>query len=200
MTRLRTFLIPLLSIVFVAIFSFIATAFAAGAVAPDDGSLLDLAKPVLAAVMSGQWVLGAALALVFVVAGARRYLVAHVHFLGTDAGAAVLTLVGAFGGALATALTAGVSVSAGLLWTALGVAAAAAGGYSLVRKLLVDPLCASAWYRERAAPWMRAVVMALAWAFTKPDALARADEAGKAAVQAHPAPGAEGVVGKPEEL
>ena len=162
MLKLRSALVPLLSIAFVAIFSFLATAFAAGAVARDDGSLLDLAKPVLAAVMSGQWVLGAALALVFVVAGARRYLVTHVHFLGTDAGAAVLTLVGAFGGALATALAAGASVTAGLMWTALGVATAAAGGYSLVRKLLVDPLCASAWYRERAAPWMRAVVMALA--------------------------------------
>lgn len=194
--RVRT----LLSLAVVFLLSFVATAFAAGVVTPDAGSLLDLAKPILAAVMSGQWWLGAATALVFAVAVARRYLVERIPFLASDAGGAVLTLVGSFGGAVATALAAGGAVSLGLMWTALGVAAMAAGGYSLVKKLLVDPLRASRWYNERAPSWFRVVLDVLMWAFTKPDAVKQAEEAGKQAVEKKPAAGAEGVVGKPTDF
>lgn len=190
----------LLSIVVVFLLSFVATAFAAAAVTPDEGSLLELAKPILAAVMAGQWLLGAATALVFAVAVARRYLVERIPFLATDAGGALLTLVGSFGGAVATALAAGGAVSLGLMWTALGVAATAAGGYALVKKLIVDPLRATSWYKERAPSWFRAMFDVLMWIFTKPDAVKQAEEAGKQAVEEKPATGAEGVVGKPEEF
>src|SRR5690606_26496540 len=119
--------------------AFTATAWAAQGVAGDDTALFDLAKPVLDAILAGNPGLASALALVFVAAAARRYGGKYVPFLKTDAGGALTVLVGAFGGAAAAALYAGGGWSLGLAWSAFQVAAATAGGYSLVKRLLVDP-------------------------------------------------------------
>lgn len=186
-----------LSMVTIVLLTFTATAFASGAVVPEDGSLFDLAKPILEAVRSGQYAFAASAALVFAVALARKYGAKRYPWLVSDAGGATLTLVGAFGGAVSTALAAGATLSAGLAWTATGVAVAAAGGYSLIKKLLVDPMVASAWYKERAPSWLKSVMGVVLWVFVKPDVAAKATEAGDQAVTDKPSTGTDGVVGKP---
>ena len=60
-------------------------------------SLSELAKPVLDAVMGGQYAFGAALALVFAVALVRRYGGAQWPLLASKKAAPYLVLVGSFG-------------------------------------------------------------------------------------------------------
>lgn len=190
--------------VLVAVLSFgaTATAFAAGAAAPVDGSILDLAKPVFDAVMAGQGWLGAALALVLVVTAARRYGKEHFPFLGSKLGGAVLNLLLSFGGAAATALAAGAAPSAGLAFTALKVSIAAASGYELVKELLAPALRALAdrlpWAGARAA--VHALLNFALWAFEnrRKAVIAKAEAAGEAAVVANPPGGAAAVVGEPK--
>ncbi len=193
-------LLSLLPMVLVFIFSFAGTALAAGAVAPADGSLLDLAKPVLDAVMHGQWFLAAAGALVLTAALAKRQLAPHVPWLRTDWGAALLVVVGSFGGAVFTALVAagpGAVMSSALAYTAIKVALAAAGGYSLLKPLIKLA-------QAQAPAWLQPVLAVLAWVFesgigTSPD-VAAAEAAGDVAVKAKPPTGAAGIVGKPRDI
>jgi hypothetical protein len=180
-----------LFVIFLAAFA--GTAFAAGAVAPADGSLLDLARPIFDAVMHGQYWIAASLALVMLTALARKYGTGKLPFLATGAGAAILVLVGSFGGALATALLAGSAISLGLAFTALKVAFAAAGGFSLA-KSLVAPLLRK--IQAKAPIWAQPIFGILFWAFERPEALATAEAAGAAAVKAAPAKGAAGVLKK----
>lgn len=162
------------------------TAFAGTAAGGDDGSLLELARPVLDAVLAKDPGLAAALALVLVAAAARRYGGKRWAFLNTDAGGALTVLVGSFGGAVAAAFKAGMTFSPGLAWTALGVAAAAAGGWKLIKSVLVDPWLGP--LADRHA-WLRPVKILLDFLFKKPDPIAAAVAAGDAAVKAKPAPG-----------
>ncbi len=173
--------------------AFVATAAAAGAVTPEDGSLLDLARPVLEAILHGQWWLGASLALVFVCTAARKYGASRFPFLGSGAGGALLVLLSSFGGAMATALTAAGTnaVTWALMLMAGKVALVAAGGYSLIKTLAVDPLLASKWYAEKAPAWLKAVMAMALWAFTKPSGESLAKKAGDAAVAANPPTGHE---------
>ena len=173
-----------------------ATASAAGAVDPagDGTGLLELAKPVFQAVMSGQYVLGAALALVLVVALVRKYASGRFPFLATDAGGALLTLVGSFGGAVATALAAGATPSLAVAWVALGVAASAAGGYALIKKL-VGPLV------TKAPGWLQPILRLVVWFFDRPSSVVKEVEAaGDAAVAANPPSGAAGIIGELRDL
>jgi hypothetical protein len=171
----------------------VSVAFAATGVA-EDASLLDLLQPVLAAVKGGQGFLAAALVLVLCVSLARRYAGSRFPWIMSDVGGALLTLLGAFGGAAATALMAGTAPSIGLAVTAFGVAFAASGGYSMVKRLGV-PLLRK--LQDKAPAWMRPVFGLVLWWFGKPDAVATAEAAGDAAVEATPGPGIEGVTGKP---
>ncbi len=184
--------------------SFTATAYAAGALTPDDGSLLDLARPVLDAVMHGQYWLGASLALVLLVTAFKRYAPAGKlqDFAHSDAGASILVLLLSFGGALATALLAAGTnaVSLALLWAALKVALGAAGGYALIKNLLVDPLMNTAWYQNSAPAWLKSVMMLLMWAFVKPTPTEVATDAGNDAVNSNPPTGADGPAGTPTDL
>lgn len=171
---------------------------AAPATTPDPG-LLDLARPVYEAVMSGQWYLAAALALVLAVALVRRYAGPKVPFLHSDAGGALLALVGSYGGAVATALAAGGAVmSPHLAWVALTVAIAAAGGYSLIKKLLVAPFLVP--WAAKAPAWLKPLLAVVLWIFDRPDPAAQATAAGNAAVAAHPSAGVGGIVGKATEV
>jgi hypothetical protein len=180
--------------------AFTATAFAAGTATGDEQSLLDLAKPVIDAVITGNPGLAAALALVFVAAAARRYGGKRIAFLNTDAGGALIVLVGAFGGAAATALTGGATWSLALAWMAFKMAAATAGGYSLIKRLLVDPFLRP-YVIAKMPQWLRVPVeLGLAWLFSKPDPIAEAVAAGKRAVAENPSKGLEGSVGEIEEL
>lgn len=195
--------VPLaLSLCLIMLFAFATTAFAAGAVAPDDGSLLDLARPVYDAIMGGHYIAAAAFALVLAVALVRRYAPDKSKvqtFVHSDAGAAVTTLLMAFGGAMATATLGGAAWHWAMLWTSATVAFAAAGSYAIIKKLVIEPLQASAWY-AKAPAWLKAALQVVFWLFDKPDAVKAAEAAGDAAVAAKPGQGLAAVAGKPTEL
>ena len=179
------------------------SAFAAGAAAPDEGSILDLLRPVIDAFKEGHHLEAGMLALVLAVAALKRYAPEKwgiSKFVHGDIGGVVMTLVGSFAGAMATTLAAGDTPSWAMSKTALMIAVGAAGGYAIVKKLLVEPLRNSEWYKTKAPSWFKSVMGVVLWVFDKPDVAAQAERAGDAAVVAKPAPGVEGVVGKPDEI
>ena len=154
----------------VAMFSFAGVSHAAGAASPEDGNLLDLAKPVFDAVMHGQGWLGAALALVLVVAAARRYLPKwfpnRFAWLASDAGTTLTTFLFSLGGAFSTAFVAGAGPSFAIAKTALAVALAAAGGYQALKHLLAPAL---RWLRPKLPAWARPGLDMILWVFERPD-------------------------------
>jgi hypothetical protein len=149
------------------IVSFVGTSVA---LAQSNGELLELARPILDAVMSGQWVLAAALALVLAVALLRRFGGSRWPVLSNPKVAPLLTILGAFGGMLATAILAGASVSTAMAWTALKAAFFASGGYHLAKLYLGD------------LPWIGAL-------FQSKKRAEAAKQAGDAAVAANPSEG-----------
>lgn len=192
----KTKILTFLSTLAVAFFSFGATATAANAVAPDDGSLLDLARPVLDAIVAGHGWLAAALAVVMIVAAVRRYLPDAYggKFARSDVGGIVAAFAVAFAGAVATSLTAGAAMSAGIALAAVKVALGAAGGYSILHKL-AGALVATKWWAEHAPAWLKSVV-ALVLSLIGSSAISKAERAGQDAVEASPAKGPEAVVGE----
>lgn len=185
-----------LGLVAVFMVTFSGTAWAA--TAASDTSLLDVAKPVFEAILSGKPGLAAALALVLVAAVARKYAGKRIGFFNTDAGGAVLVLLGSFGGAAAAAITGGASWSFSLGYKALAVAFSAAGGYSLVKRLLVEPVLRPLF--AKAPGWAQPFLGVMLWFFDKPDPVAEAVLAGNKAVEEKPSPGVEGLVGKATEV
>lgn len=167
-------------------------------------SWIDLAKPILDAALAHNYVAAFALALVLAVAAAKRLtgssrLAVFVH---GDVGGAVTTFALAFFGAIATAVpTGGIGALSWELVRSTGlIAFAAAGGYSLAKKLLVPVL-------QRFAAghaWAQPIVGVVLWAFDKSSAVqaieAKATQTGAAAVAASPSPGAAAVVGQPEQF
>ena len=121
------------------VLTFSATAHAAAAVTPADGSLWDLLTPVLEAFRSGHYLYAGSVALVAAVALVRRYLEPRYAWLGTDAGAAGLVLAGSFGATLAATLSDGQEATWGMAGRALAIAFGAAGGYSAFKALIVGP-------------------------------------------------------------
>lgn len=181
--------------------AFTASAHAAGAVAPDEGSLLDLARPIFDQVMAGHYIAAAALSLVFLVALAKRYAPGkYGDFIRGDVGGSLMTLLGSFGGALSLATIGGAPWTWGMLTTALTVAFAAAGGYALIKKLIVEPLVKSTWYQTKAPAWLKAALSIVLWMFDKKAAETKATADGQAAVIANPPTGVTGVVGEPTEI
>lgn len=122
-----------------ALVSFSGVSLAANAVDPIDGSL-DAAKAVYDAFAGGHWALGAALSLVVGVALMRKYLGSSWQWLHTDAGSAATVLAGSFGASLASSLAGGGPLTLSLAWSAACIAFAAAGGYAMLKKLVVIPL------------------------------------------------------------
>lgn len=162
-----------------------------------DPSLLDLAKPVIAALTSGSPALACALALVLGVSLIRKFGATKWPFLTTDVGGTVLTFLASLGAACAAAFAGGALPSLSLLWTAVVVAAGASGGYTAIKRLAAPALR----YVESKLPaWLQTIVTPLLnvvlWAFEgNAAAVATADAAGAAAVAAKPAPGIASVVG-----
>lgn len=196
-------ILAFLSVPALLLLCFKGTSFAAGEVAGEDGSLPDLLRPIWDAATGGHWWLSASLALVAAVTLFKKYapgkLGAWAH---TNAGASVLVLVGSFGGALATGLlTSGTdAISMALVMPALKVAFGAAGGYALVKNLVVDPLVKSEWYQNKAPTWLKGAMGIVTWMFSKSSVAKDAVKAGDAAVLDKPAAGADGVVDQPKDL
>ena len=114
------------------------------------------------------WVVGhkayaAALALVLLVALVRRYLGSRVPWLHTDAGSTVLVLLGSFGGALATALSGGADLTWKIAESAIGVAVIAAGGYGMIKQLLVVPVLCK--WEAKAGPTTQKLLRVVLWIF-----------------------------------
>lgn len=196
---------------FLAMFTFLlaftGTALAASAAdVATDWSWLDSVRPVLDAVRGGNGWLAAALAIVLVVGLAKKFLAPRGgkwEWLNGKAGGAIANGLLAFGGMLATAITAGTAPSWALALVALKVAIGAAGGFTLIKELAVPVL---RWIESKvpafAKPWVKPLFDLLCSLFEKPGAaaIAKAEAAGKAAVEAKPARGIKGVAGKMDEL
>lgn len=177
--------------------AYVPVALAASAASPSDGSLLDMLRPVIDAVTSGHYAAASAALLILAIALTRRYLAPHWAFLGTDAGGALLTLVGSLGAGLATVVAGGPLTVSGA-WTAVTIAVGAAGGYTILNKLL-SPL------EAKAPAWMQPIFRLVTWIFDEvapgnPGAVAASAAAGDAAVAAKPAQGAASSVGEVTEL
>lgn len=162
------------------------------------GSLLDLGKPVLDALMGGKPGLAAALTLVLAAGVAQRYAGRRFAFFNGSLGRALIVLVGAFGGAAAAALTGGASWSLDLAWRAIGIATTAAGGYSLIKAILVEPFLLK--LVDKAPSWLQPILRLALSLFAAPDPVAKAVAAGNAAVAAKPSAGAAAVTGKAQEI
>lgn len=182
---------------------FMATSFAASAATPDDGTLLDLIKPVWEAITGKHYWLACAAGLVAGIALVKKYAPASVRkYTDSDVGGSLMVVGLAFGGALVASLSGATAVpmSGALAIAALKVALVTAGGYSLIRKLVVDPLLASKWYQDKAPAWLKSVLGIVTWVYSKPDVAAEAEKAGDDAVKNNPSPGADGPAGKPTDL
>lgn len=116
-----------------------------------------LAPLVLQAIQSGNWSLLASLALIALVWLARRYGGRFLPVLTTARGGAALALAGGIGGAVATALAAGAPVSVALLLKGLSVGLTAAGGWTVVRKLIFGDQAGEAIQRAEVAGQAAAV-------------------------------------------
>ena len=156
------------------------------AMAQQEG-LAELAKPVLDAVLSGSYAYAAALALVLGVALLRRYGGAKWPLLASKKAAPYLVLVGSFGAALATSLSAGAGITLAMTWGALKVAAGAGYGYAVLKPIFMG-------LQKRAPGWMSPVFDVVGWVFeTRTKAaearIAKAIDAGVVAVESNPSAG-----------
>ncbi len=177
--------------------AFTATAYAASTT-PDPDAISEVARFLLEAVKGGHYAYAVALGLMLVVALVRRYLGPRWAFLHSDAGGGVLALLTSFAAALATATAAGASWSLTLLWSAGGIAVAAAGGYSLLKKLVVEPFLRP--LADKAPAWLKVPLNLVLWIFERPDAVETSTTAGAAAVTAKPAAGIAGITGAPRDV
>lgn len=160
---------------------------------PSAGQLFD-------AVKAGHYWYAVAGALVLVVAALRKkgpslpVVGKYLKWTQGSWGGRLLVLLASVTGALATALAAGAAPSLSMVWAALGVAVAAAGGYDLIKGLGVPLLSA---LQSRLPAWAQPFVGLLLWAFKKDDPVVNAEKAGDAAVKASPPPGVIAFTGKP---
>lgn len=168
---------------------FFVSAHAAAAAAPDDGNMLDMARPIFDEIMKGHFIASAALALVLSVALLKRYAPGKLGtFVHSDAGGSLSTLLMSFGGALATATVGGAPWTWGMMWTATTIAVTAAGGYVMFKKLIVEPILKP--LSKKTPAWMQPIWSILFFLFDKKvNDLEAAQKAGDAAVAAQPATG-----------
>ena len=89
----------------------------------------------------------------------------------------------------------------GVTWAiarhALAIAVGAAGGYSLVKRLLIPKI---RWLASKCPAWAQPAFRMILWLFDAPDAVAKAEAAGAAAVKAKPSTGISGIVGDPRDV
>lgn len=180
---------------------FTATAWAAGTVSPDDGSLLDLIKPVYEAIMHGNLWLAAALAVVLLTAATRRYLpdAWGGKYARGDVGGMLTAFLLSFAGAVATTMAAPGAVMSGMVMlAALKIGGFAVGGFVALHKL-ATAFVASSWFQTKAPAWLRTVLGTLL-ALIGSSAIAKAEAAGNKAVDNTPAGGITSVVGVVKEV
>lgn len=204
MTRTKKTLAAL-SVIGLLMLGFVGTAFAQSQAMDDQQSLLDMARPIFDAIMSGSYLAAAAFALLASVAAFKRYAPGRAGaFARSDVGGVATTFLMSFFGAAATSLLAfkgWAGMSLAMLKMSAGVAFLAIGGYVGIKKFLL-PLLAP--YLAKLPAWAQPGVKLLLWFFDRHDPaereLAKAKAAGETAVAESPPQGAESVTGKPEEF
>ncbi len=173
------------------LFAFTATALAQNAVVPDQTNALDLFRPIYEAFAKGHHLEAGMLALVFVAALIKRYTPESFprayKFVHSDPGGTLLILVGSFGTAMATTAAGGMGFSWAMVKTASLIAVGAAGGYSILKKLLVEPFLRP--YYKKAPSWLKPIIGSVLWIFDRPNPVTTAEVAGQKAVEAAPAKG-----------
>ncbi len=149
---------------FVGVAAFAATTHAATAAGVEpDSSILDVAKPVWEAFSGGHYAYAAALMVILMVALVKRYLGDKVAFLHSDAGGSLMALVAAVATAMAAGLAApGATITLALLKTSLLVGVGAAGGYALLKNLVVEPILMPLAAKYT---WMQPVLSVVMWMF-----------------------------------
>lgn len=172
---------------------FTATAFAANAVAPSPDDTYALLKAVVDAFTHGQKLYAGMLGLVAVVALVKKVapkwkkLDDLVH---TDIGGSALTLVGSFALAMATTLATGGSPRWQMAKAALYIAIGAAGGYALVKRLLIDPVLRP--FAAKCPAWTQPLFAVVFYIFDRKTPVQESEDAGQAAVEAKPSQGLAG--------
>jgi hypothetical protein len=184
-------------IIMVTVFS--GTARAAQAAATPDPTMDDLlamGRAVIDAFRGGHSIAAGALAVVLLVGLAKRYggkvSPKLERFLHGDVGGPAAVFLTAFAGSVA--IQAQGPWKWAILTTGFGVGAAAIGGYVALRKFLIDPILASAWY-AKAPAWIKVPLSLLTFLASKPPAIATAEKAGEDAVKASPAEGVDSIAG-----
>jgi hypothetical protein len=103
---------------------------------PNPEQIEEFARLMLDAVANRNYALLVALVVVLAVYLLRKFGGSRVPFLRTDRGGALLVIGVSLAGAVANALAAGAPFSGALMLTALRVALTAAGGFTLVKRLV----------------------------------------------------------------
>lgn len=173
-------------IAFLALFT--GTALAASAAAPDQQSLLDLARPIFDAVVHGQWWVAASAAVILLCALARKHMPARwtSGVKGDIIGTGMAFLV-AFAGAIGTwGVAPGAVMSMAVILTALKVGVAAIGGYNIIHKLASWAVASG-----KLPAWALPIVKLLTTLIGS-DAVKKAEAAGEKAVAADPPKGMAG--------
>jgi hypothetical protein len=186
-------------LVLTALLAFTGTALAAEAATGADGSWLDMLKPLYDAMAGGHYAYAAALTIIVMVALVKRYLGDKWTWLHSDAGGSAMALTAAAATAAATSLAApGATMTLDLMKSALLVGVGAAGGYAVLKNLIVEPLLIP--LQAKAPAWAKPILQLVIWIFDKPDAIKIAEAAGSAAVAAQPAQGATASTGAPTDV
>lgn len=178
--------------VLVFLFCFTASAIASAGVVPtDDSTIQEMLRAVVDAFQSGHKLYAGMIALSVTVLLVKKLapkwkaLDQKVH---TDVGGATLTLVGSFAAAMATNMAAGnYEPSWPMARAAIYIAIGAAGGYTLIKKLIVEPILRP--LSKKAPAWARPIFAMVFYIFDKKTPVEEAEAAGEKAVAEKPATG-----------
>lgn len=182
--------ITALSLAALAFLAFGATAIAAPGGYADDGSLLDMFKPVVEAVKNGHFALGGSLLVIFLMAVAKRYLPEKWggKWVRSDAGGVAFAFGFAFFGSLGTALAApGAAVNGAMAMAALKFGLGAIGGFVAIHKLATWAV-GTAWFKAHAPAWLVSG-LSFVLALIGSSAIKKAEAAGQKAVDQNPPQG-----------
>lgn len=173
------------------LFCFTATAFAAQIAAPtEDSTIQEMLKAILDAFQHGHKLYAGAIALMVAVAAVRKLapkwkaLDEKVH---TDLGGALMTFFGAFGASVTAKLADGSAPTWDTAKAAVMIAVGAAGGYTLIKKLIVEPILRP--LSKKAPAWAQPIFAMIFYVFSKPTPVEEAEAAGDKAVEEKPATG-----------
>lgn len=152
--------------------------------------LADFLSTGMQAAVAGQWSLVAMLALIIAVAYGRKWLAPKIPALATDAGAMGFTLLlGTLGGVATVLLSGGNPLSLALFVASLKVTIASAGGYVAIKKALWPLLLHLLSKYGAKIPLVGGVLAAVAARYDAPTVIAKAVQAGSAAVLGAPSAG-----------